>query len=332
MAQFWLKFGVRRVLITVLLATLVGIPIVFIFHEPAALHLQSTLDNFNSHLGRDTVTEIPQLSFWEHKILGDLLKKASTPNKTVILTPLNHAWVAAGMIDIYFESFREGENIQELVNHIVIVAVDKMAYDSCKKIHPHCFILRTNGVDFSGEKVYMSEDYFKMTWRKIKFLQNVLEMGYNFIFSDADILWFRNPFTQLAEDFDVQMSMDIANEANTGFIYVVSNKRTINLFKYWYGTRERNLGVHEQDSFKKMLGEQGVKDIGLRLHLLETSIFSGYCERSNDLLHVCTMHATCCVGLGQKMGYLRSALNAWKEFKALPPHEKLSKVPNWGSC
>ncbi len=87
------------------------------------------------------------------------------------------------MIDIYFESFREGENIQELVNHIVIVAVDKMAYDSCKKIHPHCFMLRTNGVDFSGEKVYMSEDYFKMTWRKIKFLQNVLEMGYNFIFS-----------------------------------------------------------------------------------------------------------------------------------------------------
>jgi hypothetical protein len=122
-------------------------------------------------------------SFWEYKILGDLLKKASMPNKTVILTPLNHAWVAAGMIDIYFESFREGENIQELVNHIVIVAVDKMAYDSCTQIHPHCFMLRTNGVDFSGEKVYMTEDYFKMTWRKIKFLQNVLEMGYNFIFS-----------------------------------------------------------------------------------------------------------------------------------------------------
>jgi hypothetical protein len=131
MAQFWLKFGVRRVLITVLLATLVGIPIVFIFHEPAALHLQSALDNFNSHLGRDTVTEIPQLSFWEHKILGDLLKKASMPNKTVILTPLNHAWVAAGMIDIYFESFREGENIQELVNHIVIVAHKFTLIASC---------------------------------------------------------------------------------------------------------------------------------------------------------------------------------------------------------
>jgi hypothetical protein len=122
-------------------------------------------------------------SFSERKTLGDLLKNASMPNKTVILTPLNHAWVAAGMLDIYFESFWEGENIQELVNHIVIVAVDQMTYDSCTQIHPHCFMLRTNGVNFSGEKVYMTEDYFKMTWRKIKFLQNVLEMGYNFIFS-----------------------------------------------------------------------------------------------------------------------------------------------------
>jgi hypothetical protein len=61
MAQFWLKLGVRRVLITALLATLVGIPIVFMFHEPAALHLRYILDNFNSQLGRDTLSEIPQL-------------------------------------------------------------------------------------------------------------------------------------------------------------------------------------------------------------------------------------------------------------------------------
>jgi hypothetical protein len=61
MPQFGLKLGVRRVLITALLAALVGIPIVFMFHEPAALHLQSILDNFNSQLGMDTLTESPQL-------------------------------------------------------------------------------------------------------------------------------------------------------------------------------------------------------------------------------------------------------------------------------
>ncbi|KAH9569466.1 hypothetical protein CY35_03G135000 [Sphagnum magellanicum] len=313
MAQIQLKLGMRRVVITALLATFAGVPIAVMFHE---LHLQSIDDNINSHLTEDTLTEIPQLSFSERKTLGDLLKNASMPNKTVILTPLNHAWVAAGMLDIYFESFREGENIQELVNHIVIVAVDKMAYDSCTQIHPHCFMLRTNGVDFSGEKVYMTEDYFKMTWRKIKFLQNVLEMGYNFIFSDADILWFRNPFTHLVEDFDVQMAVDHLTDANTGFIYVLSNKRTIMLFKFWYGTRDIQLGIHEQDNFQKMLQDKSIQDIGLKLRFLDVNIFSGYCQGSNNWSQICTMHANCCIGLEQKMERLQFALHTWNEFKA----------------
>jgi hypothetical protein len=316
MAQIQLKLGVRRVVIIALLATFAGVPIAVMFREPTPLHLQSISDNVNSHLAEDTLTEIPQLSFSERETLGDLLKNASMPNKTVILTPLNHAWVAAGMLDIYFESFQEGENIQELVNHIVIVAVDKLAYDSCTQIHPHCFMLRTNGVDFSGEKVYMSEDYLKMTWRKIKFLQNVLEMGYSFIFSDADILWFRNPFTQLVEDFDVQIAVDHLTDANTGFIYIRSNNRSINLFKMWYDTRERQLGIHEQDNFQRMLQHESVQDIGLKLRFLDVNIFSGYCQVSNNWLQICTMHANCCIGLEQKMERLQFALHTWNEFKA----------------
>ncbi|CAK9271059.1 unnamed protein product [Sphagnum jensenii] len=238
MAQFWLKLGVRRVVIPTLLANLVGIQIIFMFHKPAALHLQSILDNFNSHLGMDTSTAIPQLSFWEYKILGDLLKKASMPNKTVILTPLNHAW-------------------------------------------------------------------------------------------DADILWFRNPFTQLVEDFDVQMAVDHLTDANTGFIYVLSNNRTISLFKIWYDTRERQLGIHEQDNFQKMLQHQSVQDIGLKLSFLDVNIFSGHCQGSNNWLQICTMHANCCIGLGDKMEFLRIAFNIWKQFKALPLDEKNKFVPNW---
>jgi hypothetical protein len=44
-------------------------------------------------------------------------------------------------------------------------------------------MLHTYGVDFSGEKGFMTQDYLKMMWRRIKFLRSVLEMGYNFIFS-----------------------------------------------------------------------------------------------------------------------------------------------------
>jgi len=58
MAQIQLKLGMRRVVITALLATFAGVPIAVMFHE---LHLQSIDDNINSHLTEDTLTEIPQL-------------------------------------------------------------------------------------------------------------------------------------------------------------------------------------------------------------------------------------------------------------------------------
>jgi hypothetical protein len=36
----------------------------------------------------------------KHKRLGNSLRKSSMPNKTVILTSLNHPWADGGMIDI----------------------------------------------------------------------------------------------------------------------------------------------------------------------------------------------------------------------------------------
>ncbi len=61
MAQIQLKLGVRRMVITALLATFAGVPIAVMLHEPTPLHLQSIGDNVNSHLAKDTLTEIPQL-------------------------------------------------------------------------------------------------------------------------------------------------------------------------------------------------------------------------------------------------------------------------------
>ncbi len=67
-------------------------------------------------------------------------------------------------------------------------------------------------------------------------------------------------------------------DANTGFIYVLSNKRTIILFKFWYGTRDIQLGIYEQDNFQKMLQDKSIQDIGLKLRFLDVNIFSGYCQ------------------------------------------------------
>lgn len=106
------------------------------------------------------------------------------PDKTVIITTLNQAWAANNtMIDLFLESFHRGEDIEKLLQHLVVVALDQKSFDRCRKLHHHCYMLVTEGVDFSGFKPYMSDDFLKMMWRRMEFMKEILEMGYNFVFS-----------------------------------------------------------------------------------------------------------------------------------------------------
>ncbi|KAG6478885.1 hypothetical protein ZIOFF_062330 [Zingiber officinale] len=113
-----------------------------------------------------------------------VLKEAAMKNKTVILTTLNTAWASPGsIIDLFFQSFRTGDGTRRLLDHLVIIALDKKAYIRCISLHTHYFALYTEGMDFSDEKIYMTAGYLSMMWRRIEFLRVILEMGYNFIFS-----------------------------------------------------------------------------------------------------------------------------------------------------
>ncbi|KAE9603432.1 putative nucleotide-diphospho-sugar transferase [Lupinus albus] len=117
-------------------------------------------------------------------------------NKTVIITIINKAYVeeddAGGraMLDIFLSSFWLGEGTRSLIDNLVIVTVDKTAYDRCNFLKLNCFRLETDGVDFEGEKLYMSQDFIKMMWTRTLFLLNVLQRGYNFIFTVRLIYYF----------------------------------------------------------------------------------------------------------------------------------------------
>lgn len=106
------------------------------------------------------------------------------PDKTVILTTVNEAWTSPNSIlDLFLESFRIGVGTRQLLNHLVVIALDERAFSRCKDVHTHCYALSTEGVDFSQEAAFLSVDYLKMMWRRIDFLRHVLEMGYNFVFT-----------------------------------------------------------------------------------------------------------------------------------------------------
>ncbi|KAK6137170.1 hypothetical protein DH2020_029095 [Rehmannia glutinosa] len=84
-------------------------------------------------------------------------------------------------------SFRIGIGTQHLLKHVLVVSLDQKAYSRCLQENLHCYALTTEEVDFSGEAYFMTEDYLKMMWRRIDFLRIVLDMGYDFVFTDNNI-------------------------------------------------------------------------------------------------------------------------------------------------
>ncbi|KAI5066337.1 hypothetical protein GOP47_0018961 [Adiantum capillus-veneris] len=261
--------------------------------------------------------------------MKEVLERAAMPHsKTVIITTLNSAWAKEGtMIDIFLESFWHGHGTRPLLQHLVLVCVDAAAYERCLVIHPHCLFITTPGVDFSGEQLLLSGDYIKLMWRRIKFLQTILQMNYSFVFTDTDVLWFRNPFPQLEmdpqADFQIACDLyngkpsDLHNSPNAGFTFAHANERTIRFYEYWYEERKRGAHMADQEVLNSIKFEHTFASIGLNIRFLDTQYFGGFCAlRTTNMTKAITMHATCCKGLDAKLIDLRAMLEEWKKWAA----------------
>jgi hypothetical protein len=111
---------------------------------------------------------------------------ASPDDRTVILTCVNHAWAAPGsLLDMFLESFRIGDGIAHLLDHVLVVAMDPTAMARCRAVHRHCYLYTAvpGGVNFTSAKAFLSKDYLELVWSKLKLQRRVLQLGYNFLFT-----------------------------------------------------------------------------------------------------------------------------------------------------
>ncbi|XP_028804710.1 uncharacterized protein At1g28695 [Neltuma alba] len=263
--------------------------------------------------------------------------------KTVIITVINKAYAEAdvepgtAMLDLFLESFWVGEGTRPLVDHLLIVAVDRTAYELCQFRRLICYKLETDGGDLETEKVYMSNDFIEMMWARTYFLLEVLKRGYNFVFTDTDVMWLRNPFSRLSKNKseDLQISTDKYlgdpwsenHLINTGFYFIRSNNKTISLFETWYSKKHNSTGQKEQDVLLDLIGRYGIiAELGLRVRFLDTLYFSGFCEDSKDLRVVATVHANCCRSIAAKVRDLKVVLRDWKQFKKLVSYKRLANT------
>ncbi|KAK1399703.1 Nucleotide-diphospho-sugar transferase [Heracleum sosnowskyi] len=265
--------------------------------------------------------------------LDAALARASGENKTIIIAIVNKAYVEGykPMLDIFLDGLWLGEDTQGLKDHLLVGAMDQTSYRRCLFHGLHCYKLKTDGVDFVSEKLYMSDEFIKMMWRRTLFLGEVLKRGYNFIFTDTDVLWLRNPFPKLIVNgsIDLQISTDKFNGdpwseqnlINTGFYMVRSNNKTIALFDSWYAQKNNSRGLKEQDVLLNLMHQGLFHNLGLKVMFLDTVLFSGFCENSRDARLVSTVHANCCRSIVAKVADLSTVMADWRRFKSLSANE-----------
>ncbi|KOM54570.1 hypothetical protein LR48_Vigan10g046200 [Vigna angularis] len=259
-------------------------------------------------------------------------------DKTVIITTLNDAWAEPGSIfDLFLESFRVGNQTQQLLNHLVVITYDPKTHERCLAMHHHCYLVENKEGNFTGEMFYMSPNYLQLIWGRAKLLGSVLELGYNFLFTDTDIMWLRDPFGLFYEDADFQIacdffngnSSDIGNFPNGGFKYMRSNERTIWFIKFWINARIYFPGLGEQAVFNMIKLHPLIADMKVKIRFLSTDYFGGFCEPSKDLNQVSTMHANCCIGIENKIHDLKILLEDWKKYMALSDHDREHLSHSW---
>ncbi|KAM7250948.1 hypothetical protein ACFE04_022831 [Oxalis oulophora] len=266
--------------------------------------------------------------------LYKVLEKAANKDNTVIITNVNDAWAEPNsLLDVLMDSIRTGNGTQQYLGNLVVVCVDHKAYNRCLTVHPHCYKLNItqDNIDDTKEAYFMTPKYMMIVWKKIEFLTNVLELGFNFVFTDCDIVWLQDPFPVFFPEADIQSSCDnfqgdsysASNWPNTGFHYVKSNERTITFYRFWHSTRSLYPRKHDQDVFNYARIHPFIIASGIKIMFLDPKYIGGFCQHGDEIILTRTMHANCCFGLGSKIHDLKVVLEDWRNVSSLPSNDTL---------
>ncbi|PON61321.1 Nucleotide-diphospho-sugar transferase [Parasponia andersonii] len=242
-------------------------------------------------------------------------------DNTVIVTIIvDEAWTNPGsVLDLFLESFRLGQGTKSLLNYLLIVTVGSKAFQRCKSVHPHCYQLTRLG-------------------SRNKLLLDMLKLGYNFVFTEADVMWFRTPLPEIHPLKQITIPCDLAsaeskrerNRPGRGLFSVRSSDISIQLFRYWMvlGVLDHTFQVESLcENIKDQ--QEYIKMLEVQISYLDTTYFGGFCkEAKRDMNKVYTLQANCCDDVENKVYDLRLVLEGWRNFTAQTSNFSSGLVPS----
>ncbi|KAK4846145.1 hypothetical protein QYF36_013578 [Acer negundo] len=243
--------------------------------------------------------------------------------RTLIVSMVGQA-LASGpgsVLDLFIESFHVGHGTKPLLNHLLIVALDSKAFHYCKSMHPNCFYLTSKKPSL-------------LPHLKYKFLQELIELGYNFIFTDADVMWFRNPVSRIhpskaltiACDFNSGDLPSVSDRVDQGFFSMSSSDLTVEYFKYRDMARFLYPNKQNQSLCEATVSEDIFKTLEVAVEYLDTAHFGGFCQQSINMEEIYTVRANCCENIENKVHDLRMLLDDWRNFTGLSADLKESSI------
>ncbi|KAJ4831124.1 hypothetical protein Tsubulata_000655, partial [Turnera subulata] len=254
----------------------------------------------------------------DRRKLVQVLRAATTPSRTVIMTIVDKSWARPGSIlDLFLESFRTGDGTKFYLKHLVIVALDSQAFQYSKDIHPHCYHLKTA----AHFKPFTSFSYLILNKRRNELLLEVVELGYSVVYTDADVMWLRNPLPhfQIPRELSIACDSSLSDASSEGestdggfggFFHLMSSDVTVEFFHLWklvgvLYPRVANLSLCEISRDTKF-----VQSAGFRIKFVEADYYGEFCRPSRNISKTYTMHANCCNNLESKVHDLKLVLHA----------------------
>ncbi|KAL2320288.1 hypothetical protein Fmac_029257 [Flemingia macrophylla] len=250
--------------------------------------------------------------------LENVLRRATMPDKTVILTMVDESLASPGsVLEILLQSFKSGEGTQRLLNHLVIITMDPQAYEYCSSLHPYCIHPSTFPHHFAtkGQSIVTTPLQSLFTWTKYDVLLEV----------DADVLWLRSPFVNFNPVDELTISCNNLSGGQRrgyledgGIFFLKANAISFEFFKHWKLIKVLFPNNPVQDSLCTTIEQwpEALETYGFRVQLVNTTYFGGFCKLNKDMLREAyTIQANCCDDLKSKVHDLKIVLDDWIRFR-----------------
>lgn len=104
------------------------------------------------------------------------------------------------------------------------------------------------------------QGFFNFTSRRPRHLLHILELGYNVMYNDVDMVWLGDPFTYLKGDHDVYFTDDMAEVCSIGF-YLFFIYFIVSVLENWWRFSFRHWHFIRNLHFLKAWREQWLLSI-----------------------------------------------------------------------